>query len=227
MQTKISHWFEEAEKYLQLHSFGLEEESFDEDLEDLDAPQCGPELIVLGLPSSMSSDALEGGGVAPHARCEMMVRTGHAYDLLSQYVLEPHASHEHVGDTCSSVRTSVCKKAALIQDKDRNAHGTKDNLRSQQVIRAAHDQVEFLAHAYNANLEKMLRLSEVEGCTPPPPELQQIDLKKDLQVAALRPVCNLGDSKRSLPWIFQVFRMGVTEKEKGDWERESTLTHMM
>lgn len=209
--AKLHSWLEKANSVLpnaQLDDSDTDEANIEEDLEDADVPQHGPELVALGLPSDAEEDPLCPSDVAL-CTLEIQLRVGHAYDLLS------------------SARMSVRKKAALISEKERNAHGTKDNLRSQELIKGVQDRTNFIAHAYNANLEKMQLLhgrltARGHECSLIPPRLRPIDLDKDLRISSLKAARNLGDSKRELPWIFQVagpHTASAQDQEK--WEVES------
>lgn len=156
--------------------------------------------------------------VQSYGYAELQLRIGHAYDLLS------------------GTRTALRKKGALIQDKDRNARGTKDNLRSQQLISAVQQRAIFLSRAYNFNYDQLRRLAsyveqsrtvEDKGRGPSlggepslvPSNLRVIDVTKDLHVPSLRAPRNLGDSKRTVSWIYQV--AGPDSEAQQDWEQES------
>lgn len=215
LQSKIELWSEDARGILpsiQQNGDGPTiDADFEEDLEDVHLPQQGPELALLGLPSDIEECSWTSESTL-FADLELRLRIGHAYDLLS------------------SVRMSVRKKAALIQDKSRNAHGTKDNLRSQQLIMVVQDHVNLLAESYNGNFLKMqylattIRRRQGRGATCQednliPAHLRLIDLKSDLHVPSLRTPRNLGDSKRTVSWIYQV--AGPHNQSQAVWENES------
>ncbi|RPD73420.1 hypothetical protein L226DRAFT_445192, partial [Lentinus tigrinus ALCF2SS1-7] len=164
----------------------------------------------LPLPSSLPPTCLTDTKFSTLLLYEFRLRVGHAYDLLA------------------SVRMSVRKKAALIADKDRNARGTKDNLRSQELIRGVHQRTLFLAGLYNSNLNLMEVLA---ASSPPPstwslpPNLRSIDVTKDLNMSGLVAARNLGDSKRTLSWIFRVCGPEAGGAEDGAaWEEETKRT---
>lgn len=206
LQVKLQAWRSEGGRTDLTEEENSSIEELEEDLADVSVPQNGPEMASLGLPSDdqdpRSANPLE-------MQCELELRIGHAYDLLAD------------------VRACVRKKAALIQDKDRNAHGTKDNLRSQKIIKDAHDRTRFLARAYNTNFEKVERLRTRIGgdvsLPTPATNLRAIDLEKDLHMPSLVKARNLGDSKRSLSWIFQVSGLQVSPDHQDAWEKESEL----
>ncbi|KAI0703980.1 hypothetical protein C8Q76DRAFT_567007, partial [Earliella scabrosa] len=141
------------------------------------------------LPSSLPETSLLEGRLAHLGKCEYELRVGHAYDILS------------------SVRMSVRKTAALIADKDRNARGTKDNLRSQDTIKSARGRSVLLAGMYNSNLDRLSMLASMltseDDPMAVPGNLRRIDSTKDLQMSTLTKLRNSGDSKRTLPWIFR------------------------
>lgn len=212
LQSQIQTWNEDAQRVLELEPIVLEDEfDFEEDLDDVDLPQHGPELVSLGLPSTLGGHAFSDQQVVHHAISELKLRVGHAFDLLS------------------SIRMSVRKKAALIQEKDRHARGTKDNLRSQETIRTAHTHMIFLADCYNTNFEKIQRLSASiptmgrEGeDNLPPSALRLINTRKDLQLPSLKAPRNQGDSKHIHSWIYHVSGPNSESDEaKQNWERES------
>ncbi|KAI0716589.1 hypothetical protein C8Q76DRAFT_582249, partial [Earliella scabrosa] len=179
-----------------------------EDLNDEDAPQDGPELAPIPLPSSLSEEAMQDAQLSHIAKCEYDLRLGHAYDLLS------------------AIRMSVRKTAALIADKDRNARGTKDNLRSQDNIKLVRGRSVLLASIYNCNFDTLSSLAgtlgEHDAPLSVPAHLRRIDSTKDLQMSGLTKLRNLGDSRRTLPWIFRVHGPPAANEQTHDvWEEET------
>ena len=216
LHSRVEQWYREAPGVLSLvktnEAVGVDDD-FEEDLDDVEIPQHGPEGALLGLPSALDVEGWESLEVQFYGEVELRLRIGHAYDLLS------------------SVRTSLRKKGVLIQDKDRNAHGTKDNLRSQQRISCVQSRIMFLARSYNSNFDKMQHLATSihNHCSSPPlcegdvtrlpSALHRIDVLKDLHVPSLHAPRNLGDSKRIISWIYQV--AGPDTQMQEDWEKES------
>ena len=253
LYSKIQMWQQDQRQNLPQLGGGDESptssrRSFEDDLENFDAPQDGPELEAFGLPSSWKAESLFGDDEESYlvAAWELSLRVGHAYDLLA------------------TIRISVRQRAALIKDKQKNAHGQKDNLRAQVPITTVAARSRFLAAVYNQNFDKMHHLHTllttqtdlVSANTPLPlhpsssrdgisidqpdapsspssrslpaipTNLRRIDAAKDLHARDLTVARSSGDSKKTLSWIFQVSGPQAT-KEHGheDWETEGVFLH--
>ncbi|KAI1783515.1 hypothetical protein LXA43DRAFT_903425 [Ganoderma leucocontextum] len=182
----------------------------EEDLEDPELPQDGPETQALGLPSDLewgTGDCDPDSDLSRAALAELRLRTGHAHDLLA------------------SIRMSLRKKGALLEEKEKYAHGQKEHTRGQRKMKGVQEQAKFLADIYNRNLNRMKKLLipsvHVDSAADIPPALRSIDKSKDLTIPPTRQLHNAGDTKRQLPWIFQPAGPQSLSAQAGEeWETE-------
>ena len=190
-RSKFAKWREAQRKHMPTFDAFVQTDDAEDDRDDAEDDENPTFDEVFGMPSDFTSEELEEYEITHLAHFELSLRLGLAFDELDR------------------LRKTVRHRASIIGDKKSQARGQKVNKDAEEHIQRIKKLAIRFAEVYNENFSRIERLRgksydassdrSLEG------RLRQVAPESDLTLANLE-VHELGDSKVTASWIWEVFQ---------------------